>query len=297
MKLLSPPQKPSEVGVAIRGCTDFGCPRESMGKQFVYVVFSARARGISVGINLQPDKRCNFDCVYCEVNRNEPSNAGALDLVTMGRELEETLSLVHAGQIRTRPCCCELPDELLELKQVALSGDGEPTHCPNFLEVVETVAHVRARGRLPFFKIVLITNSTGLSRLEVQKGLKYFTREDEIWAKLDAGTQDYMNRVNRPDVSLENVLSNLLLVGRQRPIIIQSLFPMLDGFEPPIEEIEQYARQLQELKAAGAQIQLVQIYSATRPTHHSKCNHLPLKTLSRIAKFVREQTDLRVEIF
>jgi hypothetical protein len=106
-----------------------------------------------------------------------------------------------------------------------------------------------------------------------------------------------MDRVNHPDVSLEKVLSNLLLVGRQRPLIIQSLFPMLDGLGPPIEEIEQYARRLQELKAAGAQIQLVQIYSATRPTHHSECSHLPLKSLSGIARFVRQEAGLHVEIF
>jgi len=297
MKLLPPLPKTVARGLDIQGCTDFGCPRECLGNRYVYVVLSARARGLSVGINLQPDKRCNFDCAYCEVNREEPAEAGALDLATMGRELEETLEFVRAGQIKTRPCYCELPGELLELRQVALSGDGEPTQCPNFVEVIETVVHVRARGRFPFFKMVLITNSSGLDRAEVQEGLKYFTREDEIWAKLDAGTQEYMNRVNHPDVSLEKVLSNILLVGRQRPIIIQSLFPLLDGLEPPIAEIEQYAQRLQELKAAGAQIQLVQIYSATRPTHHSECSHLPLKSLSRIARFARNQTDLRVEIF
>jgi len=51
------------------------------------------------------------------------------------------------------------------------------------------------------------------------------------------------------------------------------------------------------LKDAGAQIPLVQIHSATRPTQHSECGHLPLNALSRIARQVREVTGLRAEGF
>ena len=53
------------------------------------------------------------------------------------------------------------------------------------------------RGLYPFFKMVLITNGTWLELERVQKGLRYFTPDDEIWIKLDAGTQAYMDRVNR----------------------------------------------------------------------------------------------------
>jgi hypothetical protein len=54
---------------------------------------------------------------------------------------------------------------------------------------------------------------------------------------------------------------------------------------------------LKELKEAGARIPLVQIYSATRPTPHSECGHLPLRTLSDIARRVREGSGLRAEVF
>ena len=30
---------------------------------FVYPVISRRSRGLSIGVNLNPDKVCNFDCV------------------------------------------------------------------------------------------------------------------------------------------------------------------------------------------------------------------------------------------
>ena len=60
--------------------TAFGCPRDFIENRFVYVVVSPRARGLSVGVNLNPDKFCNFDCAYCEVNRAEPARESKLEV-------------------------------------------------------------------------------------------------------------------------------------------------------------------------------------------------------------------------
>lgn len=283
--------------LAVAKETAFGSPRDFLDNRFVYIVVSARARGLSVGVNMNPDKQCNFDCVYCEVNRQEPPREEKLNVPVMAAELKKTLDFVCSGKLRERPWFHSLPDEMLQLRHVALSGDGEPTFSPNFVEAVQAVVHVRALGGYPFFKMVLLTNATGLDQPLVQHGLKYFSKSDEIWAKLDGGTQAYLNRVDKLNVPLEHVLSNILLVARQRPVVIQSLFPAINGEEPPPAEIEQYARRLNELKNAGAQIPLVQIYSATRPTPNSGCSHLPLKTLSRIAQAVRQVTGMKAEVF
>lgn len=277
--------------------TAFGCPRDFLDNRFVYTVISPRARGLSVGLNLNPDKRCNFDCVYCEVNRSEPGRESALDVPVMMAELERTLELVHSGNIRQRPGYRSAPPELLQLRHVTLSGEGEPTLCPNFAEAVEAVVHLRARGRFPFFKLVLITNASALDRPEVVQGLSLLTLRDEIWAKLEAGTQEYMKRVNLPDCPLEKILSNILQLASQRPVVIQSLFPSINGEGPAPSEIESYVQRLRELCDAGTQIPLVQVYSATRPAAHSECGHLPLRTLSHIAQRVREATGLKAEVF
>lgn len=277
--------------------TAFGCPRDFLDNRFVYAVVSPRARGLSVGVNMNPDKFCNFDCVYCEVNRSEPALESKLDVAVMLSELGRTLELVHSGRIRQRPSYERLPVELLKLRHVALSGDGEPTLCPNFVEAVEAIMHLRARHRFPFFKLVLITNASGLDRPEVERGLRLFTPHDEVWAKLEAGTQDYMNRVNKPGCTLETVLAMILRLALRRPVIIQSLFPAIGGEGPPAYEIEAYVQRLKKLKDAGAQIPLVQIYSATRPTPRSECGHLKLRTLSAIAKRVRRVAGLKVEVF
>ena len=277
--------------------TAFGSPRDFLHNRFVYAVISARAHGLSLGVNMNPDKHCNFDCLYCEVDRRNPPRENRLDVGAMAAELHKTLAYVMAGKLRERPWYSSLSEELLTLRHVALSGDGEPTLAPDFAGAVESIVHIRALGEFPFFKIVLLTNATGLDQPQVQQGLKHFTQSDEIWAKLDGGTQAFFNRVDRSEVSLDKVLSNILLVSRQRPVIIQSLFPAINGEEPLAAEIEEYAQRLKELKAAGANIPLVQIYSATRPMFHADCGHLPLKTLSQIAQTVRHVSGLKAEVF
>ncbi len=277
--------------------TASGCPRDFLGQRFVYTVVSPRARGLSVGVNMNPDKFCNFECVYCEVNRGEAARETKLDTGVMAVELERVLALVHSEGLRERANFKNLPEELLKLRHVALSGDGEPTLCPNFTEAVEAVVHLRARHQFPFFKMVLITNTAGFDRDEVGLGLRLLTLRDEIWAKFEAGTQEYMERVNKPNCSLEKVMGDILKVARQRPVTIQGLFPAINGEGPSPQEVEAYAKRLKELKDAGAQIPLVQIYSATRPAARPKIGHLPLRTLSVIARQVREISGLRAEVF
>jgi wyosine [tRNA(Phe)-imidazoG37] synthetase (radical SAM superfamily) len=277
--------------------TAFGCPRDFLDNRFVYVVVSSRARGLSIGINMNPDTNCNFECVYCEVHRAAPPREDHLDVEVMAAELKKTLAFVHDGRLRERPWFQTVPDELLRLRHVTFSGDGEPAFAPNFMEAVQSVVHVRALGGFPFFKLVLITNGTGLDQPQVQHGLKFFTQSDEVWVKLDGGTQAYLNKVDKLKVPLEKILENILNLARHRPVVIQSLFPAINHEEPPLEEIEQYAERLRELRVGGAQIPLVQIYSAARPTPNSSCGHLPLRTLSRIAHTVRQISGLKAEVF
>jgi molybdopterin-guanine dinucleotide biosynthesis protein A/wyosine [tRNA(Phe)-imidazoG37] synthetase (radical SAM superfamily) len=274
----------------------FGRPRDFLGNRFVYAAISQRAHGLSIGINLNPDKKCNFDCVYCEVNRDEAGFSGPVDIGVMAAELAGFLERVRQKTLRELEWFRNVPSEFLELKEVALSGHGEPTLCPNFTEVVEAVVHLRAR-RLHPFKIVLITNTTGLDTPEVQRGLRQLTLSDEVWVKLDAGTQEYMDKVNRPDIPLQKVLENILTLGRKRPVIVQSLFPQIKTEEPSDQEIDQYSQRLLELKTAGANISKVQIYSSHRPPHRPDCAHLPLNRLSYIARRVRAVAGLRAEVF
>jgi wyosine [tRNA(Phe)-imidazoG37] synthetase (radical SAM superfamily) len=246
---------------------------------------------------MNPDKFCNINYVSREANRDLPPVERELDVSVMAVELEKTLALIESGEIRRMVGYGGLRPDLLQLRHVAFSGDGEPTLCAEFAEAVGAVVHVRLRGFHPFFKMVLFTNGTCLELQRVQEGLRYFIREDEVRIKLDAGTRGYMDRVNRSEVSLEKVMENAALIGRKRLIIIQSLFPLIARQEPPPEEIDKYILLLGNLKQGGTRASLVQVYSATRPMAHSDCGHLRLKTLSQISQRIKAETGLRAEVF
>src|SRR5881394_4596402 len=105
---------------------------EFFGNRFVYAVISQRAHGLSIGVNMNPDKACNFDCAYCEVNRDLPSRDSSVNLQILASELETLLGLARGGSLRQFPYFQNVPEELLALKSVTLSGEGEPTLSPQF---------------------------------------------------------------------------------------------------------------------------------------------------------------------
>jgi wyosine [tRNA(Phe)-imidazoG37] synthetase (radical SAM superfamily) len=116
--------------------------------RFVYPVLSRRSGGISIGVNLNPDKICNFDCIYCQVDRRSQSETRFVETAALVDELRTTLDLVTSGQIYDTPKFRDVPPHLRRLNDIAFSGDGEPTTYKNFDELIETCAKVKRDAEL-----------------------------------------------------------------------------------------------------------------------------------------------------
>lgn len=245
--------------------------------RFVYPVISRRSKGLSIGVNLNPDQACNFDCVYCSVDRASPASAPtvrSVDLEGVRTELDHLLGLAVSGAIWNEPPFDRTPPELRRLNDVAFSGDGEPTSYPGFGDACRLAADLIRWHNAPA-KIVVITNATLLHRPEVQAALTFLeTVPSQVWAKLDAGTQDYYALIERTKIPLQRVLDNLLLTGKARPIVIQSMFLRYRGEAPSVAEIDAYLGRLRDLIAGGCRISLVQIYTVARSTAEAEATPL-----------------------
>jgi wyosine [tRNA(Phe)-imidazoG37] synthetase (radical SAM superfamily) len=273
-------------------------PRRFAENRYVYPVVSRRAGGVSIGVNLNLDKICNFDCIYCQVNRGEPGEKEFLEIDRLVAELDRTIELVTSGRIYESPPFCNLPPGLRRLNDIALSGDGEPTTYRNFDEVVAACAEVRRRHKLDAMKLVLITNATMFHRPTVEAALKTLDANNgELWAKLDAGTEAYYQLVDRTSIPFQRILDNLRLAALQRPIVIQSLFMRIRGASPPEEEIAAYGQRLCEIVAAGGRIKLVQIHTIARPPAEAWVAALSADELRVLGERVRGRTGLVVEEF
>src|SRR5690349_20307833 len=106
--------------------------RQFADNRYVYAVVSRRSKGVSVGINLNPDKICNFDCVYCQVDRTTPGGPGEVELPVLLAELEAVLDAVASGRLFEEERFRTTPETQRRLNDIAFSGDGEPTTCPTF---------------------------------------------------------------------------------------------------------------------------------------------------------------------
>ncbi len=268
-------------------------------QQYVYPVLSRRAGGISIGVNLNRDKTCNFNCVYCQVDRTadaaEHACGGPVDLQQLEHELLRMIDLVLSGRIYEETKFRETPEPLRRLNDVALSGNGEPTARPEFAPVMDLCADVFARRKLDGVKLVLITNASLLHRPGVRRGLEQLDAiGGEIWAKLDAGTEAYYRQVARAHVPFGRILENLREAAQARPIVIQSLWMRIHGQPPPPSEQQAYRDRLSEILASGGSIKVVQLHTIARPPAESWASALSRAEVDQIATLVRQSTGLPV---
>jgi wyosine [tRNA(Phe)-imidazoG37] synthetase (radical SAM superfamily) len=272
-------------------------PRSFEDNRFIYAVVSRRSGGVSIGVNLNPEKYCNFDCVYCQVDRTVHGGPvlRKADLPQLEAELDEMVDLVVSGRLFDAARFAATPAEYRRLNDIALSGDGEPTASPVFDEVVELCADIRRRRRLDQVKLVLITNATLLERERVRRGLAVLDANNgEIWGKLDAGTEDYYQAIDRTKVKLATVLENLLVTARQRPIVIQSLFMRLHDVPPSLEEQAAYCDRLNEIVAGGGRISLVQIHTISRRPAEGFAAPLADAEVDALVELAKNRTGLPV---
>ncbi|MFO1004453.1 MAG: radical SAM protein [Planctomycetaceae bacterium] len=273
-------------------------PREFEQNRFVYPVLSRRSRGISVGVNLNPDKVCNFDCIYCQVDRRSESETRFVEFDQLMAELEAMLQWVASGEIFTHPQFASVPESLRRLNDMAFSGDGEPTTYRNFDVIMERAAELKRRLGLDAVKMVLITNATMFHRPAVERGLAILDQnQGEIWAKLDAGTDEYYHLIDRTTIPFQRVLDNLLLASRVRPLVIQSLFMKVQGIGPADAEITAYIGRLKHILAEGGQLARVQIYTVARPPAESFVSALSPEEVQAIAQRVTTETGLLAEAY
>ncbi|HEX3996990.1 MAG TPA: radical SAM protein [Pirellulales bacterium] len=272
--------------------------RSFADNRFVYPVLSRRSGGLSIGVNLNPDKVCNFDCIYCQVDRREQSETRFVAMPALLAELDAMLGLVAGGRIYETEKFRATPEPLRRLNDIAFSGDGEPTTYRNFDEIIAACAELKRRHGLDAVKMVLISNASMFHRPHVRRGLEILdANQGEIWAKLEWGTEAYYQLVERTPIPMRRILDNITAAARVRPLVIQSLFMRIQGEPPPAEEQAAYCERLQEIVAAGGHIKLVQIYTVARRPAEDFVAPLTDNEVDALVALVRERTQLPTAAF
>ena len=266
--------------------------------RFVYPVLSRRSAGLSIGVNLNPDKVCNFDCIYCQVDRTRQSETRFVEIDALLAELGEMLDLVASGAIYATEKFRGTPPHLRRINDIAFSGDGEPTTYKNFDEIIAACANLKRSRGLDDVKMVLITNASMFHRPHVERGLEILDANNgEIWAKLEAGTEEYFKLVDRTPIAFRQILDNITAAARVRPVVIQALFMRVAGEPPSAVELEAFCDRLGEIVAAGGHIKLVQVYTVARRPAEDFVAPLSNAEVDAILALVENRTGLAAAPF
>lgn len=266
---------------------------------WVYPVISRRAGGISIGINLNPDKHCTFDCAYCQVDRSVPGLSLKNDVIEIEKELDKIISAYEKNGLADFVSFQNVEAEKRMIKDICISGDGESTMSPIFPQVCAMMRRKQDELSQYPLQLTLITNATLLDRENVRKGLKILTeKRGEIWAKLDAGTENWYKKIDRSRIPLEKVEQNIEGAIRDFPLRIQTMLCQVQGEFPSNEEIQFYIQRLQKIYAICPQNFLgVQLYSVVR--HTAIPDVLPLKKefFQNVAEKIHAVLPVSVQIF
>ncbi|MDR2731059.1 MAG: hypothetical protein LBB81_09225 [Treponema sp.] len=225
--------------------------REREKGVIVYPVYSRRSGGLSVGINLFPDKKdCPFDCPYCEVF---PFSTGAVFSL---KQMEEDLRIAIKDAL----------EQNTPIKDLCFSGNGEPSLSAAVPDALKMAANIR-KELAPSAKLVLITNGAGLLQPSIFSMLAQAVIDEialDIWLKLDAGTSEWYKKINRSSILFTELTEKIKEFAFLAPVTIQTMLCAVDGEFPYQTEARAWERLALELAVTG-NIRKVQIYSKVRP--------------------------------
>jgi wyosine [tRNA(Phe)-imidazoG37] synthetase (radical SAM superfamily) len=248
--------------------------RELSGLKYIYSVISRRAGGLSIGVNLNVNNACNWQCIYCEIPNLTRGTPPPIKLDLLEQELRFFLhEIVHGDYMEKN-----VSVEDRHLKDIAFSGNGEPTSSEEFPEVILIVKKILEEFNLLHkIKIRLITNGSLMHKASVIKAVEMLKEMNgEVWFKVDSATEDSIKTINQVNLKPHQILERLRNSINVCPTFIQTCIFTIDGKGPSKKDIDTYLQLVSEVKT---NIQGVHLYGLARPSLQPQA-----KSLGRISQ-------------
>jgi wyosine [tRNA(Phe)-imidazoG37] synthetase (radical SAM superfamily) len=258
--------------------------RELSGLKYIYSVISRRAGGLSIGVNLNVNNACNWQCIYCEIPNLTRGSPPPIELNLLEEELRFFLHEIIHGDYMEK----NVSAEDRHLKDIAFSGNGEPTSAEEFPEVILIVKKILEEFNLLHkIKIRLITNGSLMHKTSVIKGVEMLKEMNgEVWFKVDSATEESIKTINQVNLKAHQILECLRNSINVCPTFIQTCIFTIDGKGPSEKDVDAYLQLVGEVKT---DIQGVHLYGLARPSLQPQA-----KSLGRISQEALEDIAIKL---
>ena len=227
--------------------------------RYIFGPVASRRFGMSLGVDLSPDKkRCNFDCIYCELEPAKPvtvyDNPPSVDEIF--NEVKEAVNLY-------------------KFDVLTITSNGEPTLYPDLDELIDKLKTLNK-------KTLILSNSSTIDNPKIQNSLKKF---DMVKLSLDAVTPSVFKKIDRP---AKNIDINKIITGIKKfrlkyegELIIEIL--VVKGINDKADEFKKINEALKEIKPDR-----VDISTIDRPPAYN-VKGVSVKKLFELSKYIESQ--------
>ncbi len=149
----------------------------------------SRRFGLSLGIDLSPEeKSCNFDCLYCELEKSKP-----IDTIKKPPKVEDIIK-----EVKTYLESNNFPDV------ITVTANGEPTLYSDLDELIVNLNNIKGIS-----KTLILSNGSTINDKKVREALKKF---DIVKLSLDAADQKTFEKVDRPlkGINIDEIVKGMI---------------------------------------------------------------------------------------
>jgi len=154
--------------------------------KYIFGPVASRRFGMSLGIDLSPDKkRCNFDCIYCELDPAKPieeyENPPAF------KEIFEEVKIAVSE---------------FDFDVLTITSNGEPTLYPYLDSLIDKLKTLDK-------KLLILSNSSTIYKKEIQNSLK---KLDIVKLSLDSAIEKTFKKIDRPhkNIDLSKIIEGIV---------------------------------------------------------------------------------------
>ena len=267
--------------------------RNIFDSKYVYPVVSRRAGGLSLGVNLNTNNACNWQCIYCEIPNLSRGGPEPIEVELLKDELNFWIDqIINSNFLKENT----LPGTTFA--DVALSGNGEPTAAPEFLDVLEIIiASLKEHKLVDKIPVRLITNGSFISKKK--ECLNIFNRyHGEVWFKIDAADEDSIKLINQVNLNPNSMINNLKKCAEACQTVIQTCLLKINHQVPTNDFLKNYSKLIKPYERL---IKKIDLYSLARPSLQNNqditIERLSLDELNNIKNILQKQLTIKIDVF